>query len=562
MKRNKVLPILLVLIILVFLSLFLVGCSKGLNFLEPESKEDDLIKCHQVYIPTKKVNTLNPLISKDEDTYYISKLVYESLFFLDTSLAPQPLLVSTYSYDQEERKLTLKIKSGILWQNGETLTAKDAKATIEALKNLSYGNSTIYGAYVSDISWLQLDRNDPLVLYIYYNFGSFFSPEKLIFPILPYEDCKSPWEMEKNKKTFIPIGTGAYMFKEKTNSHISFYGNPNYPGKIPENTLIFHIIPDKKVAINMLDGNDISLVFDKCLTRNVAIGNVENANVLNFPSNEVEFIGFNMSNPKIASISLRIAIAYASDREQMIESAYMDNGILSTTPYYPGYLGVPDIETPYKYNVKLALNELIQAGYKDSNRDGFLEPKDGNANLELSILVNSDSQYRMAAAQILKASLDKIQLKVSIDSCEREVYDGKIRNGNYDIYIGGYKLAEYLDLRQIFHSTGENPFKLYNSVLDEDLEALAREYNLELKGKAYKKVREDLLKILPCYTIMHKTYGMVWGTSLRGNAVPMFNNLYREASKWSTVKSVVNPEVKPEGNPEVSPEAKSETEIK
>ena len=54
-----------------------------------------------VTLPMGNVTTLNPIASNDEDTYFISKLIYDSLFVLDGTMTPQKSLAKDYVVDQK-----------------------------------------------------------------------------------------------------------------------------------------------------------------------------------------------------------------------------------------------------------------------------------------------------------------------------------------------------------------------------------------------------------------------------------------------------------------------------
>ncbi|MBQ7605895.1 MAG: hypothetical protein IJU59_05375, partial [Firmicutes bacterium] len=66
-----------------------------------EEKEVSFTYDKNVYLATEKIRNLNPLISKDESVYYISKLVFDSIFRLDEKLIPQPLLAESYTYSED-----------------------------------------------------------------------------------------------------------------------------------------------------------------------------------------------------------------------------------------------------------------------------------------------------------------------------------------------------------------------------------------------------------------------------------------------------------------------------
>lgn len=140
------------LLILLFFVLLLSGCADAVGFLLPEKEsEPERVTTYDITIPTEKVRTLNPVVSKDEDTYYLSRLLYEGLFSLDESLAAEPLLVESYFYSDDGMTLTMKLKDGIVWQDGTKLSANDVKLSIEAYQTAAASGLTLYSSHVEGI---------------------------------------------------------------------------------------------------------------------------------------------------------------------------------------------------------------------------------------------------------------------------------------------------------------------------------------------------------------------------------------------------------------------------
>ena len=71
------------------------------------------------------IDTLNPIVSKSEDTYYISKLIYNSLFDYTADLNVEGELAESYTVDTEKAYVDITLRSGVTFHNGDALTARD-----------------------------------------------------------------------------------------------------------------------------------------------------------------------------------------------------------------------------------------------------------------------------------------------------------------------------------------------------------------------------------------------------------------------------------------------------
>ena len=87
-----------------------------------------------VFLSSEKIDTLNPVISQSEDTYYLSKLIYSSLFNFDENLNAVPELASEYKVDTEKAYIEITLKKGVKWHDGSSLTASDVAFTVSAMR--------------------------------------------------------------------------------------------------------------------------------------------------------------------------------------------------------------------------------------------------------------------------------------------------------------------------------------------------------------------------------------------------------------------------------------------
>ena len=99
--------------ILAVLLLFAVIVSSIEIYKEEVLNIDPDIKYKQkstLYFAAERFDTLNPIVSQSEDVYYISKLLYDSLFDFDDNMNATPELVEKYTVDTEKASVYIKLK--------------------------------------------------------------------------------------------------------------------------------------------------------------------------------------------------------------------------------------------------------------------------------------------------------------------------------------------------------------------------------------------------------------------------------------------------------------------
>ena len=490
-----------------------------------------------IYFPMEKVRTLNPMISKDEDTYFIGKLIFDGLFELDERLEPQANLVGSYSYSEDKLTLTMMLKQGVKWHDGTELTTQDVKFSIDNYISLSNKNETIYADYVSNIKSVNLVRQDPYEFSISFRNSVNVGLENLVFPILPANQFKKATDIKKDIEEFIPIGTGPYRLSSYNGlSKLVLTANEDYRGAIPSNTLEFIVFPQKKDAMNLIDIENISLLINDETDRDALTSNLK-VDTVNFISNQAEFIAFNMRSETMGNKKIRQAVAHAADSAEILLNAYLKSGILSDTIYYPHYFGRKNEGELYEFDLNKAAALIKEAGFKNFNDDGHIVGKDEKP-ITVRILVNEENPARVAAAQIIKNALDKLPLDSYIIYSGWDEYLSAIESFDYDMYIGGYSFNERYDLRNLLHSDHGNKIGYSNPALDELLDEMQSGVTNLRKAEAFEEVDSILKDEIPYYCIIYRTYGAISSSALSGEVSPLFNDYYRGCCEWECVYEI------------------------
>lgn len=525
----------IILIITVLTASLITGCGENNGFLGETLEEKEMITSSEVNISIEKIRTLNPIITKDEDAFYINKLIYEGLFGFDKDLNIISVLADDYTYGEGGYSVAIKLKKGVKWHDGRELTAEDVKFTIESYQNASYTGNTLYTSYINNIKYVKLDREDPYRLEISFITNDNISMSNFTFPIIPKHQFKNVSAAKLASEGFIPIGTGPYKVVEYNElTHITLIGNElYYNGNIPQNTMNFQIMPDKLAAINLMEMNNISLIFSKDIDRDTLYSN-KDVNVVSFISNEVELVGFNFKNSNMKNKKVRKAIANAINVKEIIEAGYFKNGIINDNIYYPNYLGIKSDENQYHYDILNSRKLLTEAGYIDRDGDGIVESVN-NEKLVIRVLVNSEDQQRIAAAQIIKNGLDKLPIESFIIYKDWTSYNSDLAKGDFDIFIGGFQFRENYDMRSLLHTNYANVIGYSNPALDILLDKMESGISSEEKKNTFTKIKNILNDDLPYYCLLYKTYGAIASTALEGEIKSNFYNLYNGCQTWKCV---------------------------
>ena len=102
-----------------------------------------------IYFAMDPVKSLNPLSSQDRDVYYISQLMFSSLFKLNENLNIEPDLVSSYTANSGSGTVSIKLREDAKFSDGSRVTAEDVRYTVSQI--LRIGDESPYYEYASKI---------------------------------------------------------------------------------------------------------------------------------------------------------------------------------------------------------------------------------------------------------------------------------------------------------------------------------------------------------------------------------------------------------------------------
>lgn len=436
------------------------------------------------------ISTYDPFMTTDINTQKVHYQIFESLFYETQEGAYEPAICESYEFNEAGDGLTLTIRDGVKFHNGAIVTAEDVAFSL---------NTAIASNYTGRVTGT-MDRAEvedgKVILYLKFPFGP-------ILGCLVSSNCaivpKAVYEADPNGFAHKPVGSGPYMLGEtKSGETITLNAFPEYwRGEAAIKTVVEVIIPDNSAALMALEAGQLDLMQPaQDYSDRQALLNNPNITYYEAPQAVFFCIGFNTSKGLFADKRLRMAIAHAVDKEDLILGAV--NGMATPTeaaivPMNPQY---PDEFEPIPYDLDKAKALLTEAGYPN----GFT----------VTMRIIGATNYTKPA-EVLQAQLKKIGVVLNIEPMERASWFDMCYNGGdfeityyaHPVSVNDADFATY----PYFHSSeadgGVNFYKYKNPELDHLLET-GRASTNETKRKAiYKQVAElirDEAVSIPCYT--------------------------------------------------------------
>ncbi|MEV4198022.1 ABC transporter substrate-binding protein [Micromonospora globbae] len=173
-----------------------------------------------------------------------------------------------------------------------------------------------------------------------------------------------------------PVGTGPFTFGgwDKAKGEITLNRNPDYWGdKAKVDKLIIKIIKDENTRKQELRAGTVQGIDFPAPADRKALAD-EGFQVIDRPAFNILYLGINQKNPKLKDLRVRQAIAYALNRQQLVQTKG-PGGAKVADEFMPdtvlGY--APDVQK-YEYNPEKAKQLLKEAGAENLTLNFYYPP--------------------------------------------------------------------------------------------------------------------------------------------------------------------------------------------
>jgi len=447
------------------------------------------------------ISGLIPNITSDSSSQDIGSLIYSNLVRTDKNLRLEGELVEGWDISPDQLTITFHVRKGVKWHDGAELTAADVDFTYRYM--IDPKTPTAYAESFRQVRHAEVV--DPYTYRVTYEKP--YSPALLSWGIwiLPRHILEAPWKAGVDLRTTpqnrYPIGSGPYLFQEwKTGEKVVLEANPDYfEGRPYIKRVVYRIIPDQSTIFLELKAKNIDMagltpIQYRRQTDYPAFRKAFNR--YRYLANGYAYLGFNLLDPRFQDKRVRQAMAYAINKQEIIEGVLLGLGQAAQGPYKPGtWWYKPDVKT-YPFDPDRAKTLLAELGWTRMNSDGVLV-KDGKP-FSFTIMTNQGNSVRQQTAEIIQRRLKAVGIDVKIQVVDWAAFINTfIRKRQFEAIILGWGLGLDPDQYDIWASTQTGPDQLNhisykNPRVDELLEAGRRTFD-EAKRKAIYGEFQDIM---------------------------------------------------------------------
>lgn len=267
----------------------------------------------------------------------------------------------------DDLTLEVKLREGVKFHNGATLTAEDVVFTFSPERMIGEKTMLPEGrAYFSVID--RVEAVDPLTVRFVTK-----APDPLLEQRLSswasWVVNKADWQAqaEGGKLPRFPVGTGPYKLDDyKADQHIRLIANDDYfGGKPTAQSVTFREVPEPAARIAGLVSGEFDIITNVAPDQIAQInsyGDIETRSVVLANSH---VLMYNTQHPVLADARVRQALNLAIDRNLLVQALWDNKAIVPKSHQYPEYGDMYDANrSGMEYNVEKAKALLAEAGYK------------------------------------------------------------------------------------------------------------------------------------------------------------------------------------------------------
>ncbi len=398
----------------------------------------------------------------------------------------EPALAESWEISADKKHIVFTLREGLKWSDGEPLTADDVIFTYEDVifnkqiptdwkDGLKIGKSGAFPKLQKiDNRRVEFILPEPFAPFIFANSGGSSNsiailPKHALLPTVKSKDANghpaflSTWGTDTDPSKIIV--NGSYKIESYAPSQrVVFRRNPYYWRKDSQGNQLPYV---ERIVWQIIESTDTAILQFRSGGLDIVQVTPENFSLLKHeekrgkftiynggPSFGTNFLAFNLNKGRrkngfpvinpiksrwFNNLAFRQAVAYAIDRQTMLNNVFRGIGVLQNSPIEiqsPYYLNQEKGLKVYDYNPEKAKKLLLNAGFKYNDRNQLLDA-DGNR-VRFTLLTNAENKTRALMGAQIQQDLSKIGMTVDFNPIAFNTLTDKMSNTlDWECYLLG-----------------------------------------------------------------------------------------------------------------------------
>jgi peptide/nickel transport system substrate-binding protein len=465
-----------------------------------------LILCNTVFAADETVDVLT-IADRDGDWgfpspyghysrgpgYIRMSLIFDTLVWKDEK-GFVPALAEKWEYLPSEKAYVFHLRKGVTWNDGVPFTAKDVIFTFDYSHAHPYqwvDSSIVEKAEALDDSTVKINLKK--------DYAPFLDQVAGTQPIIPEHVYKGVADPEGFQDAAALTGTGPFELVDynKAQGTYLYKAYDGYYQGSPKVKQIKFVKVSDEMAAAALEKGDV----DAASVQGDVVEDLKNASftVLKGSHDLVAKLMINHKKEPLSEVKFRQALAYAIDRQALVNTALRGFGLAGSAGLYASdNQWYNPAQEQYAYDPAKAAELLEGLGYA---KDGEYFSKDGKP-IELEMLVSPTDER---AGDMIKQQLESAGIKINLRSVDSKTRDSLVNDWKFDLALNSHgglgadpNVLNMLTIGPRFNSARFDEDPALTDLLQREIAEMDPAKRKELVFQAQELIARDL-PALPLY---------------------------------------------------------------
>ncbi|MBS6952811.1 MAG: ABC transporter substrate-binding protein [Enterocloster asparagiformis] len=439
--------------------------------------------------------SLDPAQTKDLVTWMFMYNVSDSLLYFNWETQEyEPAIATEWTESDDGMEYNFTIREGVKFHNGDTMTTDDVVFSLNRAIASSFTAQT--NACIDHFEKVDDTHVKAVLKYAYAPFLEIMTnPAYSIVSQKAVEECEAAGRDFGRE----PVGVGAYKLKSwQSGNRLEFERHDDYYRGTPKmKNINWTIITDASAGAMALEAGEIDYYYGLSKADYAHLAEMPNlTTVVENRGFGLYDITFNTTDGPFTDINLRKAVAYAINRQEILQGGAEGLGEVNNCWCATGATGyLSDFEW-YEQDLDKAKECLAAAGYPNG--------------IDIVFTQDSSDTY-MAPAEVMQAQLAQVGINVTFEKLQRSVwietvsgnrqFQASLRMTNHVINDAEYMLRRRLTTEML--GGGNNYSGYQNPEFDKLVDASVTETDnakrMDIFRQCYQMIKDDL-PVIPLYT--------------------------------------------------------------
>jgi ABC-type transport system substrate-binding protein len=455
--------------------------------------------------------TLDPALITDVMGGGIAAKIFNGLVRFDDRLDIVPDLAASWTLSKDRRTYTFRLRKGVTFSNGRTVTADDVRYSFErvlapatkapmpwTLDRIDGARDVLAGRK-EHATGIHVIDDHTLTITLQRPFGPFLALLGMTSAyVVPHEEVLR-WGADFGSH---PAGTGPFSLQEwKHGQQITLSARKDYYEGPPRLAgIAYRVIPEDLTAVMEFETGGLdALQIPASEYRRYTTDPKWKGQVVGRPGLNCYYLGMNCSRPPFGDVRVRQAVNMAIDRRRILDTVYEKRGVLATGPIPPAlwkYSEGPRPGEGYAYDPQRARKIISEAGLSGRH---------------INIYISAEPEV-LDIVEIIQRYLAVAGLQADIVQLDWSAFKEALNKGRPDAFWLSW-WADYPDPENFFYplfysgnvGPAGNRTWYRSAIFDRLIEAAQATPDAPKRYRLYRQAEDRIIRDAPWVFMWHRS---------------------------------------------------------